>query len=199
MPWRLSDDDFTGQRGLMLTGGWPITNIYPAYAVVGEEDWLVRVRGLEANRLHACTRQLHLHQMQMPQTAGPARRTRRAVQCALQRAVQCMHHAAWQRARAAHHATRPTRTSRATPRTPSSAPMQRARCSAPDAAHRAARQVVGLEYNDYVYFMPRREHCDDLKALEDNAGWDRYSRCACAGAMISIEGGEVRLVRVRVS
>ena len=68
-----------------------------------------------------------------------------------------------------------------------------------DSAHRAPRQVVGLEYNDYVYFMPRREHCDDLKALEDNAGWDRYSRCACAGAMISIEGGEVRLVRVRVS
>ena len=68
-----------------------------------------------------------------------------------------------------------------------------------DSAHRAARQVVGLEYNDYVYFMPRREHCDGLKALEDNAGWDRYSRCACAGAMISIEGGEVRLVRVRVT
>jgi len=82
--------------------------------------------------------------------------------------------------------------------------MPRARCCAPDAARPilrtdAPRQVVGLEYNDYVYFMPRREHCDDLKALEDNAGWDRYSRCACAGAMISIEGGEVRLVRVRVS
>ena len=61
-----------------------------------------------------------------------------------------------------------------------------------NAAHRAMHQVAGLEYNDYIYFMPRREECDGLQALEDNSGWDRYSRCACAGAMISIEGGSVR-------
>jgi len=55
MPWRLSDDDFTGQKGLMFQGDWPVTNIYPAYAPVGEQGWLVKVRGLEARRLHACT------------------------------------------------------------------------------------------------------------------------------------------------
>ena len=54
MPWRLSDHDFTGQRGMMLTGGWPITNIYPAYAVVGEQGWLVRVRGLEPKCMRTC-------------------------------------------------------------------------------------------------------------------------------------------------
>jgi hypothetical protein len=90
-----------------------------------------------------------------------------------------------------HQAAMQRTTPRATQRThaahPFSAPTQRT-----NSAHRATRQVDGLEYNDYVYFMPVREECDGLKALEDNSGWDRYSRCACAGTMISVEGGEVR-------
>ena len=56
----------------------------------------------------------------------------------------------------------------------------------------ATHQVIGPEYNDFVYFMPRREECDALMALSDNVGWDGYSRCACAGAVLSVEGGAVR-------
>lgn len=86
-----------------------------------------------------------------------------------------MHQAAMQHTNAR---TTPRATQRSTQRT--------------NSAQRAMHQVAGLDYNDYVMFMPRREECDGLKALEDNSGWDRYSRCACAGAMISVEGGSVR-------
>ena len=53
MPWRLTDEDFTRQEGMVLTGSWPITDIYPAYAVVGEEGWLVKASGLEYTCMHA--------------------------------------------------------------------------------------------------------------------------------------------------
>ncbi len=54
-------------------------------------------------------------------------------------------------------------------------------------------KVLGLEYNDYVYFIPTRPECEDsLRAREDDAGWDAYSRCACRGSMLTAMGGEVR-------
>ena len=53
-------------------------------------------------------------------------------------------------------------------------------------------QVTGVDYNDYVKFMPVRAECAHLKSRDDDEGWDKYSRCVCSGAEGSTQGGEVR-------